>query len=107
LTFEGFLTIEMVEAFRGGILKISENQLTDLEGNEFYFHEIMGCTVYDLEGQEIGVVTDILQTGANDVWTVTPAKGKEHYIPYIEEVVKEIDIDEKKIIIDPLDGLLS
>lgn len=107
LTFEGFLTIEMVEAFRGGILKISENQLTDLEGNEFYFHEIMGCTVYDLEGQEIGVVTDILQTGANDVWTVTPAKGKEHYIPYIEEVVKEIDIDEKKIIIEPLDGLLS
>lgn len=107
LTFEGFLTIEMVEAFRGGILKISENQLTDLEGNEFYFHEIMGCTVYDLEGQEIGVVTDILQTGANDVWTVTPAKGKEHYIPYIEEVVKEIDIDDKKIIIDPLDGLLS
>ena len=107
LTCEGFLTIEMVEAFRGGILKISENQLTNLEGNEFYFHEIMGCTVYDLEGQEIGVVTDILQTGANDVWTVTPAKGKEHYIPYIEEVVKEIDIDEKKIIIDPLDGLLS
>ena len=107
LTFEGFLTIEMVQGFRDGILKVSENQLSDLEGNEFYFHEIMGCTVYDLEGQEIGEVTDILQTGANDVWTVTPAKGKPHYIPYIEDVVKEIDIDEKKIVIDALDGLLS
>jgi len=107
LTFEGYLTIEMVQGFRDGILKVSENQLSDLEGDEFYFHEIMGCTVYDLEGQEIGVVTDILQTGANDVWTVTPESGKAHYIPYIEDVVKEIDIDEKKIVIDVLDGLLS
>lgn len=107
LTFEGYLTIEMVEAFRGGILKVSENQLTDLEGNEFYFHEIMGCTVFGIDGQEIGVVTDILQTGANDVWTVTPEKGKAHYIPYIEDVVKEVDVDEKKIVIDVLDGLLS
>ncbi len=107
LTFEGFLTIEMVEGFRDGILKVSENQLSDLEGNEYYFHEIMDCVVYDLAGQELGVVTDILQTGANDVWTVTPAKGKAHYIPYIEDVVKEIDVEQKKIIIDALDGLLS
>ncbi|WP_075617533.1 ribosome maturation factor RimM [Paenisporosarcina indica] len=107
LTFEGFLTIEMVQGFRDGILKVSENQLSDLEGDEYYFHEIMGCTVHDQDGQVIGVVTDILQTGANDVWTVTPEKGKAHYIPYIEDVVKEIDIDEKKIIIDVLDGLLS
>lgn len=107
LTFEGYLTIEMVQGFRDGILKVSENQLSELEGDEFYFHEIKGCTVFGLDGQEIGVVTDILQTGANDVWTVTPAKGKDHYIPYIEDVVKEIDIDEKKIVIDVLDGLLS
>jgi len=107
LTFEGYLTIEMVQGFRDGILKVSENQLSDLEGDEYYFHEIMGCTVFDQDGQVIGVVTDILQTGANDVWTVTPEKGKAHYIPYIEDVVKEIDVDEKKIIIDVLDGLLS
>lgn len=107
LKFEGFLTIEMVQGFRNGILKVTEYQLSDLEGDEYYFHEIMDCTVYDLVGQEIGVVTDILQTGANDVWTVTPAKGKAHYIPYIEDVVKEIDIDKKKIVIEVMDGLLS
>ena len=50
-------------------------------------------------------MTEILETGANDVWTVTPEKGKPHYIPYIEDVVKEIDIDNKKIIIDPMEGL--
>ena len=107
LTFEGFLTIEMVQEFRDGILKVSENQLSDLEGDEYYFHEIIGCTVTGTDGQEIGVITDILQTGANDVWTVKPSSGKDHYIPYIEDVVKEIDIDNKKITIDVLDGLLS
>lgn len=107
LTFEGYLTIEMVQGFRDGILKVSENQLSELEGNEYYFHEIIGCTVIGTEGQEIGVITDILQTGANDVWTVKPASGKDHYIPYIEDVVKDIDIENKKITIDVLDGLLS
>ena len=107
LTFEGYLTIEMVQGFRDGILKVSENQLSELEGNEYYFHEIIGCTVNGTDGQEIGVITDILQTGANDVWTVKPASGKDHYIPYIEDVVKDIDIENKKITIDVLDGLLS
>jgi len=107
LTFEGFLTLEMVQGFKDGILKVSENQLSELEGNEYYFHEIIGCTVYSENGEEIGEITDILQTGANDVWTVKPAQGKTHYIPYIEDVVKDINIDEKKIVINVLDGLLS
>ena len=107
LTFEGYLTIEMVQGFRDGVLKVSENQLSELEGDEYYFHEIIGCKVIGTNGQEIGVITEILQTGANDVWTVKPASGKDHYIPYIEDVVKDIDIDNKKITIDVLDGLLS
>lgn len=107
LTFEGYLTLEMVQGLRNGVLKISENQLSELEGNEYYFHEIIGCTVFGEDGKEIGIITDILQTGANDVWTVKPSQGRDHYIPYIEDVVKEIDIDEKKIIIEVLDGMLS
>ena len=49
-----------------------------------------------IDGTESVIVTEILETGANDVWTVTPEKGKPHYIPYIDDVVKEIDIDNKK-----------
>ena len=79
----------------------------NLEEGEFYYHEIIGCTVVTLDGTEIGKVTEIFETGANDVWTVTPEKGKPHYIPYIDDVVKEIDIDNKKIVIDPIEGLLS
>lgn len=107
LTFEGYPTINDVEKFRDGILKVSEKELTELDEHEFYYHEIIGCRVVTSEGEAIGTVTEIIETGANDVWTVTPEEGKPHYIPYIEDVVKEVDIEDRMITIELMEGLLS
>lgn len=107
LTFEGYPTINDVEKFRDGILKVSEKELTELEEHEFYYHEIIGCRVVTAAGESIGTVTEIIETGANDVWTVTPEEGKPHYIPYIEDVVKEVNIEDKVITIELMEGLLS
>lgn len=107
LTFEGYPNINDVEKFRDGVIKVSEKELTELEENEFYYHEIIGCRVITETGEEIGTVSEIIETGANDVWEVTPAEGKPHYIPYIEDIVKDIDIDEQVIKIELMDGLLS
>ncbi|WP_071395360.1 ribosome maturation factor RimM [Bacillus tuaregi] len=106
LSFEGYDDINQIELFKDGLLKVPESQLGALDEDEYYFHEIIGCTVLTADGTEIGKVTEILTPGANDVWVVK-GKGKENLIPYIEEVVKEIDVEEKKIIISPLEGLLS
>lgn len=107
LTFEGMNNINLVEPFKEGMLKVTKDQMSDdlLEENEFFFHEIIGCTVISEEGETIGVVADILQTGANDVWVVKGTK-KEHYIPYIEDIVKDIDVMDKKIVIHVMEGLL-
>ena len=107
VTFEGYPFISDVEPFKESYLKIAEHDLTELEENAFYHHEILGCTVFTTEGQELGTISEILETGANDVWEVTPKTGKKHYIPYIEDIVKEINIDEKKVIIEVMEGLLS
>lgn len=107
LTFENHPNINDVEKYRDGILKVSEDKLTELEDGVFYYHEIIGCTVKTLDGEEIGKVTEIFETGANDVWTVTPQEGKPHYIPYIDDVVKEVDVVNKEIIIEAIEGLLS
>ncbi|MHC0037189.1 ribosome maturation factor RimM [Pseudoneobacillus sp. C159] len=107
LTFEGHENINHVEKFKGGILRIPESQLSTLEENEFYFHEIIGCEVFTLEGEEIGKIKEILTPGANDVWVIKNKSGKEILIPYIEQVVKEIDVKNKKVLIDPMEGLLS
>jgi 16S rRNA processing protein RimM len=58
-------------------------------------------------GEEIGKVTEILSPGANDVWVIKSPGGKEILIPYIEDVVKKVDVKEKVILIEPMEGLLS
>jgi 16S rRNA processing protein RimM len=106
LLFEGYDNINEVEKFRDGILKVPESQLGELEEGEFYFHEIIGCLVFTKHGEEVGKVTEILTPGANDVWVVKGKKGKEILIPYIDDVVKKVDLKEKIILIDPMEGLL-
>ncbi len=107
LTFEGYENVNDVEKFRDGILKVPENQLGTLDEGEFYFHEIIGCLVFTVHGEEIGKVTEILTPGANDVWVVKPKAGKDILIPYIDQIVKKVDIKEKIILIEPMEGLLS
>jgi 16S rRNA processing protein RimM len=107
LTFEGMHSIEEVEQFKGSLLKIDEDQLSELNEGEYYFHEIIGCHMYTDQGEEIGTIREILATGANDVWIVKRKVGKDLLVPYIEDIVKEIDIEEKKVIITPMEGLLD
>lgn len=108
LTLEGYYNMGLVEPFKEGLLKVSSDQLKDDEllENEYYHFEIKECEVFSEDGELIGVVTDILSTGANDVWEIKAAGGKKHYIPYIEDIVKEINVEEKKITIHVMEGLL-
>ncbi|WP_313798700.1 ribosome maturation factor RimM [Cytobacillus sp.] len=107
LTFEGYENINDIEKMKGGILKVSEDQLGQLEEDEYYYHEIIGCTVTTLEGEEIGKIREILSPGANDVWVIKGKGGKDILIPYIKDVVKRVDVKAKNVIIDPIEGLLS
>ncbi|AVQ99024.1 ribosome maturation factor RimM [Oceanobacillus iheyensis] len=107
LQFEGYANINDVEHFKGGYLKITEEQLTELESGEYYYHEIIGCDVMTASGESLGVVKEILSPGANDVWVIKRPKEKDLLIPYIDEVVKEVSIENKKVVIEPMEGLLD
>lgn len=105
--FKGYNNINDVEHLKGSLLKISENQLTDLDEDEYYYHEIIGCEVFTDSEKKLGTIKEVLSPGANDVWVVKQEKGKDILIPYINDVVKEIDIVTKKVIIEPIEGLLD
>jgi 16S rRNA processing protein RimM len=107
LTFENYYNVGQVEAFRNGVLKVKEAQLGKLDEGEFYFHEIIGCSVFTDEGLEVGEIIEVLTPGANDVWVIKKAGSKDILIPYIEQIVKEVDISAKKVIITPMEGLLD
>ncbi|MBC1286666.1 ribosome maturation factor RimM [Listeria booriae] len=105
LTFEGIVGINNVERMKEGMLKVPESQLGDLEENEFYFHEIIGCEVYTEEGELLGTISEILTPGANDVWVVQQKGEKDKLVPYIADVVTSVNIADKKITISVMEGL--
>ncbi|WP_042348946.1 ribosome maturation factor RimM [Bacillus massiliigorillae] len=106
LTFEGYQNVNDVVGFKEGLLKVPESYLEALDEDEYYFHEIIGCKVLTTADEELGTIREILTPGANDVWVIQAKKGKDILIPYIEEIVKEINIPNKTIIIEPMEGLL-
>ena len=107
LTFEGYPTINDVEPLRDGILKVTKDELGQLAENEYYYHEIIGLTVIDEQARELGKIKEILSPGANDVWVVQRKGKKDALIPYIESVVKQIDLEKGEVSIEIPEGLLD
>lgn len=96
LTFENYYNVGQVEAFKNGVLKVKEAQLGKLDEGEFYFHEIIGCSVFTDEGMEVGEIIEVLTPYVNDVWVIKKAGSKDILIPYIDQIVKEVDISAKR-----------
>jgi 16S rRNA processing protein RimM len=80
--------------------------LPPLAEDEFYYHEIEGFRVETVDGRALGEVAETFATGLNDVWVVR-GTGREYLIPVIADVVRGIDRDARRILIDPLPGLLD
>ena len=96
--FKNFNCREDSEEYIGEEIFINENQLDVLEANQFYWNEIIGLTAYLNNGKKIGIVSDIIETGSNDVLVI---KGEEEIlVPYVfGESVMDVVVKEKKIII--------
>ena len=105
--FVGIDSIEEAEKLKNLQIKIDSENIGELEENEYYFHEIIGCEVFDENGKSLGEISEILTPGANDVWVIKSQNGKEILIPYIEDVVKKIDVENKKIDIEVMEGLID
>lgn len=107
LSFEGHPNINDVEKYRDGILKVAKDNLAELGEDEFYYHQIIGATVYDETGSELGKIKEILSPGANDVWVVQRPKKKDLLLPYIEGVVTKVDVENQRIDVDIPEGLIG
>ncbi|MBL1225152.1 ribosome maturation factor RimM [Enterococcus sp. BWR-S5] len=107
VSFEEHLSINDVEKYRDGILKIEKDQVGELEDNEFYYHEIIGLKVFDEAGTELGKIKEILSPGANDVWVVQRVKKKDLLLPYIESVVKKVDVANGQVVVEIPEGLID
>jgi 16S rRNA processing protein RimM len=103
---EGVDDRNAAEALREELVYVHIDDAVPLEDDEYYLYQIEGIRVVTSEGEELGTVTDVLETGANDVYIVTTPEGTEHLIPAIEDVIQTIDLAENVMVVRLLDGLL-
>ncbi len=111
ILFAGINRREDAETLRGIWLFVPEDDAVELDEGVYWIHDLMGLTVQSASGQQYGAITDVLSTGANDVYVVrTEApfnKGKDLLVPAIADVVQEVDIDAGTMTIDLPPGLVE
>lgn len=105
LKFAGYDTPEMSGALRNQILYIRAEDAMPLEEGDYYAHQIIGLEVWTDEGEFLGRVVDVMETGANDVYILDRA-GQDLLLPAIEEVVHEIDLEAGRMTVHKMEGLL-
>lgn len=106
LKLTGIDTVEEAEKYRNLYIKILRDQEEELEEGSYYVVDILGCKVNTDTNQELGKVVDVFQTGSNDVYVVKDEQGKQILLPAIKQVIKNVDIKNKIIIVHLLEGLV-
>ena len=106
LKLKGIETVEQAEMLRNGILEISREDAIPLEEGEYFIADLLESEVFSDEGEKLGILEDIYNTGSNDIYVVKNELGKSILLPGIPEVIKEIDVENKKIVVHLLKGLV-
>ena len=106
VAFKGVDTIEHAESFRNTVLYIDRKDVK-LPDGRYFITDLIGITVYDADSNAVlGRISDVSQTGANDVWHITNG-GKEYLIPAIDDVLLNVDIEGETAVIRPLKGIFD
>lgn len=107
IKFSGIDSKESALEIRGSLLQIEETELYPLPEGYYYHFQLLGLKVFDGRRGFIGILTDVLETGANDVYLIKSDDYGEILIPAIKEVVKKIDLAGKSMQVDLLPGLID
>ena len=106
LKFKGLDDIGDVEKFRRGTLSVTRENAVKLKRNEYFIADLIGMRVENEDGSELGTLQDVISTGANDVYDVRLSDGRQVLIPAIRECILSVDVEEGRMRVHLLDGLL-
>ncbi len=107
LKFEGYDNINDIEKYKGRDLYITRDQAVELEEDEYFIADLIGMSVLTEEGEPLGILADVMPTGANDVYVVRREDGKELLIPAVKECILDVDVENQMMKIHVMDGLLD
>lgn len=106
LKFADVNTVEKADVLRNSEVCVAESDVVALDEGEFFDWQLEGCVVETVVGERLGIVKELMRTGGTEV-LVVESNGKDFLIPFAESICIEVDVDSKKIIVDPPEGLLD
>ena len=104
--FKGIENIEEAEKFRNSYLLINRENEKPLEKGTYYIVDMVGLEVYTDEGEKLGILDDIFNSGSSDIYVVKNELGKQILLPAIKEVIENIDMENRKITVHLIKGLM-
>ncbi|MGN0246272.1 MAG: ribosome maturation factor RimM [Lachnospiraceae bacterium] len=107
LKFEGIDTLDDILAYKGCSLYVNRAHAVKLQKDEYFIADLIGMEVFDEDDNYIGKLTDVLETGANDVYEITTEDEKTYLFPAIKECIKKVDMDNRKITAYVMPGLME
>lgn len=106
LKLKGIEDMNAAELLKGSVLKIDRKDSLPLKKDEYYISDLFGLKVFTEEERYLGELVDIIETGSNDVYVVKKEdREKDLLLPAIKQVIKNVDIEEQKMIVHLLEGL--
>lgn len=105
--FKEFDDISQVETFRKCDIMVTRENAVPLEEGEFFICDVIGAEVVEEDGMPVGTVSDVMETGANDVFVIQTADGKEVLFPSIPECIRSVDVEHQKIVAHIMPGLIE
>ncbi|HYM15567.1 MAG TPA: ribosome maturation factor RimM [Dehalococcoidia bacterium] len=103
VTLKGFTDRTSVERFRHALLQIPEGELPPLPDGEYYRFQLIGLMVVGRDGQVLGTLDEIIETGANDVYRVRTPEGADVLLPALSDVIVSVDLAGRRMVVDPPD----
>ena len=105
LKFKGIDNINDIEKYKTKSLYVTRANAVRLRKDEYFIADLLGIDVWEDNGENLGTLKDVIETGANDVYVITLEDGKELLIPAIKECILEVDIENRKMTVHVMDGL--
>ena len=107
LRFAGYTTPEQVNELTNQILYVRAEEIPTLPDGEYYHHQLVGLNVITDSGEALGTISEVIETGANDVLVVAMPSGKEALLPWNDDVIREISLEQKRVVVHLLPGLIE
>lgn len=106
LKFRGIDNINDIEKYKGKRLLVDREHAVKLKKDEYFIADMIGTDVFTEDGELFGALKDVMETGANDVYIIEMSDGKEVLVPAIKQCILDVDIENRKMVIHLLEGLV-